>query len=148
MGPISGPNYHEGKAVYISESGLYILVLRSKLRAAKSFKKWVTDTLMLGLKEQKERMVTNSSERSTTNRARKFDGKEVNIKLDADRKEWFCGKDVCKILGFKNVSQTLLDRVKQAYKTGLKSLNIPQTFCANSVSYHAEKAVYISESDL
>ena len=42
LGPISGSNYHEGKAVYISESGLYGLILKNRLPAAKSFKKWVT----------------------------------------------------------------------------------------------------------
>ena len=26
LGPISGPNYHEGKAVFISESGLHSLI--------------------------------------------------------------------------------------------------------------------------
>ena len=33
---------NEGKVVYISESGLYSLILKSWLPAEKSFKKWVT----------------------------------------------------------------------------------------------------------
>ena len=93
-------------------------------------------------------MVTKSPERGTPDRTWKFDRKEVDIKLDADRKEWFCGKMYARSWGSKNVNQILLDRVKQAYKTGLKSLNLPQTSCANFVSYHAGKAVYISESGL
>ena len=35
-------NYHEGKAVYISEPEMYQLIFGSKLLAAKQFKKWVT----------------------------------------------------------------------------------------------------------
>ena len=46
LGPSVGFNYHDhfaaqheqGKAVYISESGLYSLIFKSKLPAAKSFK--------------------------------------------------------------------------------------------------------------
>ena len=37
-----GPNFYERKAVYVSESDLHSLILRSKLPAAKAFKKWVT----------------------------------------------------------------------------------------------------------
>ena len=43
LGPKSGPNYHEGKAIYINESGVYDLVLRSKLPSAKAFKRWKTE---------------------------------------------------------------------------------------------------------
>ena len=49
--PLSGataksPSTHnEGKAIYISESGLYDLILQSRLPAAKSFKKWVTSEI-------------------------------------------------------------------------------------------------------
>ena len=46
LGPSAGFSYHDhlaaqheqGKAVYISESGLYSLIFKSKLPAAKSFK--------------------------------------------------------------------------------------------------------------
>jgi len=31
-----------------------------------------------------------------------FQGKQVKIKVDANEKEWFCGRDVCKILGYEN----------------------------------------------
>ena len=58
----SGVNYHKGKAFYISESGLYSLILRSKLPAEKSSKKRVT--VMPGLKEQNERMSSRLPGRS------------------------------------------------------------------------------------
>ena len=37
-----------------------------------------------------------------------------NKQLTLKDKEWFSGRDVCQILGFKNANQALLDRVKQA----------------------------------
>ena len=42
-GPVLGPltNGNEGAAVYISESGLYSLIMTSKLPHAKAFKRWV-----------------------------------------------------------------------------------------------------------
>ena len=30
-----------------------------------------------------------------------------------DNEEWFCGRDVCLILGFKNINRTLLEQVKK-----------------------------------
>ena len=39
MDPLKG---NEGNAVYINKSGLYSLILRSKLECARIFKKWVT----------------------------------------------------------------------------------------------------------
>ena len=39
VSPISFLTYNEGKAVYISEPGLYSLILKSKMQAAKQFKK-------------------------------------------------------------------------------------------------------------
>ena len=35
---------------------------------------------------------------------------------------WFCGRDVCLILGFQNIGDALTKKVKKAYKTDLKSL--------------------------
>ena len=52
----------------------------------------------------------------------KFDGKEVRIKTDKNGKEWFCGRDVCLILGFKNIKRT--QQVKKAYKCSLKDLAV------------------------
>ena len=37
----TGSNY-KSKAVFINESGLYSLILSSKLEQAKAFKRWVT----------------------------------------------------------------------------------------------------------
>ena len=43
--------YSKGKAVYISESGLYSLIFKSKLPAAKTFKKWVKSEVLLSIRK-------------------------------------------------------------------------------------------------
>ena len=42
-----------------------------------------------------------------SNKVWEIDGKKVGKKLDADRKGWCCGKDVCEILGHENAKDTL-----------------------------------------
>ena len=98
----------------------------------------------LGLEE----FMKNKTSFEKPHRASKFDGKEVDIKLDAGGKEWFCGKDVCEVLGFKNANDVLLKQVKQAYKTDLKSMHVTCGSHVNPAPYHAGKSVYISESDI
>ena len=39
-----------------------------------------------------------------------------------DNEEWFCGRDVCLVLGFSNIKDTLLKNVKEAYKSSLSSI--------------------------
>jgi len=45
-------NKNELKTIYINESGLYSLILRSKLAGAKKFKKWVTKTVLPSIRKQ------------------------------------------------------------------------------------------------
>ena len=57
--------------------------------------------------------------------------------LSLNGKEWFRGKDVCRILGFKNINDALLKRVRQSYKTDLKSLmKMTCVDHANPTPYH------------
>ena len=54
--------------------------------------------------------------------------------------EWFCGRDVCEILEFKNSSQALPDRVHSRFEIaerGTVGLYHPP------LSHNAGKAVYI-----
>lgn len=82
---------------------------------------------------------------ATSNWLKKIDGKQVDIKLDADRKEWFCGKDVCEISGYENYHDALAKDVRKGYKNKLKVLcEMHHT----PLDYNAEKAVYISETGL
>ena len=47
-GPLKG---NEGNSLYLSESGLYSLVLRSKLESAKEFKRWVTSQVLPSIRK-------------------------------------------------------------------------------------------------
>ena len=68
-------------------------MLESKLPAAKSFKRWVASKFP----KVKEIWKTGRGQlaQADSNKICEFDGKEVDIKLDANRKEWFCGKMGC-----------------------------------------------------
>ena len=46
--PLTG---NEGNSLYLSESGLYSLVLRSKLESAKVFKRWVTSEVLPSIRK-------------------------------------------------------------------------------------------------
>ena len=46
--PLKG---NEGNSLYLSESGLYSLVLRSKLESAKDFKRWVTSQILPSIRK-------------------------------------------------------------------------------------------------
>ena len=72
----------------------------------------------------------------------KFDRKEVDVKLDADRKEWFCEKDVCEILDHENVKKALYVQVKQAYKSKLKDIKVVSSKGTTPLSHNAGKADY------
>ncbi|BAO49363.1 putative antirepressor [Alphaentomopoxvirus acuprea] len=43
---INNPSYHEGKEIYVNESGLYTLIMNSKLENAKDFKKFIFKELL------------------------------------------------------------------------------------------------------
>ena len=46
--PLKG---NEGNSLYLSESGLYSLILRSKLESAKEFKRWVTSEVLPSIRK-------------------------------------------------------------------------------------------------
>ena len=68
--------------------------------------------------------------------------------VDQHRKAWFCGRDVCKILGYQDNVRTLQRGVKNAYKSDLESIQFQHTGARIPVPYHEAKVVYISEPDL
>ena len=41
---------------------------------------------------------------------------------DTHKEEWFCGRDVCLVLGFQNIGDALTKKVKKAYKTSLHAI--------------------------
>lgn len=85
--------------------------------------------------------------------------KKQKVKIVGTHKNpWFCGKDVCEILEYKDIQNVLFKHVKPKYKKDLKTLaeelhgKIPcNLFGQNNfknLSYHAAKAVYINEPGL
>lgn len=88
----------------------------------------------------------------------KLNNKEHQIKLAGTVDDpYFCGKDVCEILGYANVKQAIVDRVKLKHKRDLKTLieadraDLSASLgCWESkkITFNEGKAVYISEPGL
>ena len=70
-----------------------------------------------------------------------FEGKPIKIVSDKNGKQWFFGRDVCVMLGFRNIKQTLFKQVKHAYKSPLRVLCETRTV---PLTQNKTKAVYIS----
>jgi prophage antirepressor-like protein len=92
-----------------------------------------------------------------------LDGKEHFVKLQGTTEEpYFCGKDVCAILGYSNIKKALLENVKLKHKKELQDFEVgpvagPTSDSQSQVklgerlsqlSYNDGKAVYISEPGL
>lgn len=52
QGSIKTSNQNDLRTTYINESGLYSLILRSKLESAKKFKKWITSEILPSIRKQ------------------------------------------------------------------------------------------------
>lgn len=61
-----GSNY-KSKTVIINESGVYSLILRSKLKAAKKFKRWVTSEVLPSIREHGAYMTPDTLEQALCN---------------------------------------------------------------------------------
>jgi prophage antirepressor-like protein len=86
-------------------------------------------------------------------------GRRAALKLVGTFKQpYFCGKDVCEILGYENIQQALYLHVKPKHKKELKLLNEELQLISNcnlfgsnhlkNLSYHSGKAVYVNEPGL
>jgi len=85
--------------------------------------------------------------------------KSQKVKIVGTHKNpWFCGKDVCEILEYKDIQNVLFKHVKPKYKNNLKTLaeelhgilpcNLFGQNNFKNLSYHEGKAVYINEPGL
>jgi prophage antirepressor-like protein len=81
----------------------------------------------------------------------------ANNKSSFTKNPWFCGKDVCEILEYKDVKNVLFRHVKLKYKKDLKTLAeevviSPTTFFGlnnlKNLSYNTGKTIYINEPGL
>ncbi|AAK82063.1 anti-repressor Ant [Invertebrate iridescent virus 6] len=88
-----------------------------------------------------------------------INGNEHQIKLAGIIEDpYFCGKDVCTILGYKDKEQALRKRVKSKHKKSLSELfekKLPVVTTGNfflgtqnELSYHEGKSIYINEPGL
>ena len=86
-------------------------------------------------------------------------GRSQRIKIMGTTADpYFCGRDVCELLGYKDVNRTLWDHVDEEDKKDLKSLvevdgKTPTTSMVLgnpniSLSYNDGKAVYVNEPGL
>lgn len=84
-------------------------------------------------------------------------GKDHQIKLSGTIEDpYFCGKDVCAVLGYSNIQKALYENVKSKCKKTLHDLSVqPWGRCTylgsldhKNLSYNEGKAVYISEPGL
>lgn len=94
----------------INESGLYSLVLSSKLPGAKRFKRWVLDNITSkGEKEEVGIRPINYQISSYTADLQIFENKKFgNIRtMTENGKILFCGKDVAKALGYKRPNDAI-----------------------------------------
>lgn len=100
---------------------------------------------LINLKDCKEYMVI------------KLNNKDHKIKLAGTIDDpYFCGRDVCEILGYSNIQKALYENTKNKYKKDLKTLyelHPPHGFNALGsmlikITYHNGKNVYINEPGL
>lgn len=70
---------------------------------------------------------------------------EKRVKIVGTSNEpWFCGKDVCEILGYKSAKVALHTHIKHTYKKNLSEV-VSESL---TTSYNEGKAIYISEPGL
>ena len=73
----------------------------------------------------------------------------LSIIVGKNGKEWFKGKDVCRILGYQDIKTTLIRRIKQEYKTNLKSLLVKEKSEDRLTAHYNEgKTVFICYAEL
>ena len=98
----------------INESGLYSLILGSKLPKAKEFKHWILDEVIPSLRRDDNpthyvENIDNSRDYSTNSNLQVFNNSEFGEirAIDIEGEPWFVGKDVAEALGYQNTRDAL-----------------------------------------
>ena len=139
--PFDDISFHEGLVVYLDNKGIADLVNHCKFPGAAEFKEYFKVEFPEVADEIQKEGEEMSRREDQTSSVWRFKGQKVKIKVDSNGKEWFCGKDVCEILGLQNPNIALLKQVKKAYKTNLKFLEETCTGHATPNTYNSGKAV-------
>lgn len=81
-----------------------------------------------------------------------IEGTEYPIKVAGTcEKPWFCGKDVCKILGYRNPNDALTRHVQEKHKGKLQDFRVRDSrtlLHQQNVSHYDLSSIYISEPGL
>lgn len=101
----------------INESGMYSLILSSKLPTAKRFKRWVTHEVLPSIREHGSCMPQQASDKDlidyeTTTQSFLFNGSQIRTIADENGNALFCAKDVAIILGYTNPNKAIRDHTR------------------------------------
>ena len=100
---IRDPMGREQNPTIINESGLYSLILSSKLPQAKEFKRWVTSEVLPTIRRTGRYEALHTPEGVTTVTHDEYGSIRV---LSIDGNLWFVAKDVLMVLGYHNGNST------------------------------------------
>lgn len=101
----------------VNESGLYSLVLSSKLPTAKEFKRWVTHEVLPSIRKHGTGMIQQTSGNALTRpttplESFSFENNPVRTTQDKHGNPLFCAKDIATILGYANPAKAVIDHCK------------------------------------
>lgn len=107
----------EQNPTVINESGLYSLILGSKLPTAKRFKHWVTHEVLPSIRKHgaltTPQIPGNTLTVPTTPlESFSFENNPVRIIPDENGNPLFCAKDIATILGYANPAKAVIDHCK------------------------------------
>ena len=152
-------SHNEKKATFISEAGLYALIMKSKMNKALEFQGWVCRDVLPTIRKTgsytlaKPNELTDSSTETDTSSAQcrvslyaLFDTNEVDVHsvIDDDGNYWFNAKHLAKTLGFKSTNSGINKNVHPDEKKTFQDLqpNIKLTYNKATSIYISEDAAY------
>lgn len=126
----------------INESGLYSLVMSSKLPDTKKFKHWMMDELIPSIKKKSyEKKSNKNAENKPESAIQVFSNPEFGQMrtVTIDGEIWMVGKDVALALGYSNTKDALLRHVDVEDKRGSR---IPTTSGIQEMTIINESGLY------
>ena len=128
----TGSNY-KSQAIYINESGLYALILSSKLKSAKRFKHWVTSEVLPSIRKQGGYMIAKKGETEKEVMKRALDIVQVTL---ARREE-----EIAKLLPRAEYADEVLDSItcitttQLAKEMGMSAQELNRRLCEMRIQY-------------
>ena len=128
----TGSNY-KSQAIYINESGLYALILSSKLKSAKRFKHWVTSEVLPSIRKQGGYMIAKKGETEKEVMKRALDIVQITL---ARREE-----EIAKLLPRAEYADEVLDSItcitttQLAKEMGMSAQELNRRLCEMRIQY-------------